>query len=189
MSLDSLLMRLFGRPQGLLGRLGGVVMAHTKKEFTLRTIGLLQIQPGDRVLEVGFGPGVALRWLAESTPASYIGGVDSSREMLAQATSRNAGSLAEGRMDLRLASADHLPFEDPGFDKAISINSLQVWPDAAAGLREIRRVLKVGGQLALGFTAHSRQPKTGLAEQVLAAGFAEAQLIETEQGFCLLATA
>jgi ubiquinone/menaquinone biosynthesis C-methylase UbiE len=43
-----------------------------------------------------------------------------------------------------------LLFEDDTFDKALAINSMQVWADAMAGLREIRRVLKSGGRVALG---------------------------------------
>ena len=187
MNMDDLLMRMFGRPQGLLGRLGGFVMAHTKRSFIPWVIGLLEIQPGDRVLEVGFGPGVASRRIVESTPAGFIAGVDPSREMVEQARARNAQALRTGRADLRQGSAERLPFEGQQFDKAFSINSLQVWPDAVAGLREIHRVMKPGGRLALGFTTQSRQPKEGLAEPLATAGFAEIRLVETNQGFCIVA--
>jgi ubiquinone/menaquinone biosynthesis C-methylase UbiE len=187
MNLDDLLLRMFGRPRGLLGRVGGCIMAHTKRTFTPWAIGLLEIQPGDRVLEVGFGPGAAIRRLAESTPAGFIAGVDPSREMLQQARTRNAKALRAGRVDLRQGSAECLPFEEHSFDKVLSINSLQVWSDTRTGLREIHRVLKKGGQLALGFTVHSRQSRTGLVETLAAAGFGEVRLIETDQGFGLVA--
>ncbi len=189
MNVDSLLMRMFGRPRGLLGRLGGFIMAHTKGTFTPWVIERLGIDPGERVLEVGFGPGIALRRLAEATPAAFIAGIDSSQEMVEQAASRNAKAIAQGRIDLRLGSAERLPFDDESFDKVLSINSLQVWPDAGAGLREMRRVLRTGGGLALGFTAHSRQSSAGLVEKLSAADFAEVRLIEMKQGFCVLAKA
>jgi ubiquinone/menaquinone biosynthesis C-methylase UbiE len=63
-----------------------------------------------------------------------------------------------------------LLFEDETFDKALAINSMQVWADAKAGLREIRRVLKSGGRVALGFTRYSGQPKAGLGEVLTTAG-------------------
>jgi ubiquinone/menaquinone biosynthesis C-methylase UbiE len=59
---------------------------------------------------------------------------------------------------------EKLPFDDNTFDKALAINSMQLWPDPAAGLREIRRVVKPGARVALGFTPHSGQPNKGLTE-------------------------
>jgi ubiquinone/menaquinone biosynthesis C-methylase UbiE len=80
-----------------------------------------------------------------------------------------------------------LPFEDNTFDKALAINSMQVWPDAVAGLQEMRRVLKPGGRIALGFTPYSGQPQSGVPERLTAAAFTEAHVVETELGFCALA--
>jgi ubiquinone/menaquinone biosynthesis C-methylase UbiE len=80
-----------------------------------------------------------------------------------------------------------MPFQDDTFDTAIAINSMQVWPDAAAGLREIRRVLAAGGRVALGFTPNSGQPRAGVTEMLAAAGFDQARLVELRGGFCALA--
>jgi ubiquinone/menaquinone biosynthesis C-methylase UbiE len=49
-------------------------------------------------------------------------------------------------VDLRQGSADGLPFDHDIFDAALAINSMQVWPDAMSGLREICRVIKPGGK-------------------------------------------
>ena len=49
-------------------------------------------------------------------------------------------------------------------DKALTINSMQVWPDPAAGLREMRRVMKPGVKIALGFTPYSGQSNEGLTQ-------------------------
>ncbi len=81
-----------------------------------------------------------------------------------------------------------LPFEDSTFDKALAINSMQVWPDILAGLREMLRVIKRGGKVALGFTPNSGQPnRSGLAETLTAAGFAKARVVEKDKDFCVLA--
>jgi ubiquinone/menaquinone biosynthesis C-methylase UbiE len=80
-----------------------------------------------------------------------------------------------------------LPFADQSFDKALAINSMQVWPDAGAGLREMRRVLRPGGSIALGFTPYAGQPKSGLPEMLTAAGFTAVHVVEAEEGFCALA--
>ena len=182
-----MLMRMFGRPKGILGRLGGIIMARTNQPCAAWVIDLLGIQPYDSVLEVGFGPGVGIELLAKSVSGGYVAGVDPSKEMVEQATARNVKAIESGRVDLRYGSVESLPFEDNTFNKALAINSMQVWPDAVAGLREMRRVMKPGGRIALGFTAYSGQPKSGLPEMLTAAAFTEAHVVETELGFCALA--
>jgi ubiquinone/menaquinone biosynthesis C-methylase UbiE len=130
---QSLLMRAFGRPHGVLGKLGGIIMARLNQKCAAWVIGLLDIQSTDKVLEAGFGPGIGIRLLAESVPTGYIAGLDPSKEMVQQAKARNANAFASGRVDLRHGSVDSLPFEDGTFDKALAINSMQVWPDASGG--------------------------------------------------------
>jgi ubiquinone/menaquinone biosynthesis C-methylase UbiE len=181
------LMRMFGRPKGILGRLGGIVMARTNQPCATWVIDLLGIQPNDRILEVGFGPGVGIELLARSVSGGYVAGVDPSEEMVEQAKARNVKAIEGGRIDLRYGSVESLPFEGSTFDKALAVNSMQVWPDAVAGLRDMRRVMKPGGRIALGFTPYSGQSKNGLPEMLIAAAFTEVHIVETALGFCALA--
>jgi ubiquinone/menaquinone biosynthesis C-methylase UbiE len=144
---------MFGQPRGFLGRLGGVIMARTNDACGAWVIELLNVASNETVLEVGFGPGTAVRRL--SALAAHVAGVDASREMVAQAEARNAAAVKNGRVELRHGSVDDLPFTGDAFHKAMAINSMQIWPDAVAGLREMWRVLKSGGTIALGFTPYS----------------------------------
>jgi ubiquinone/menaquinone biosynthesis C-methylase UbiE len=182
-----LLMRMFGRPQGVLGRLGGIIMARMNADCGAWVSEVLEIGPRDSVLEVGFGPGVVIQRVLKLAPAGNVAGIDQSREMVEQARARNATAIQSGRADLRHGSVESLPFEDNSFDKALAINSMQVWPDAVAGLREIRRVMKSGGRIALGFTRYSGQPNQGLIETLALAGFTKAYMAETDRGFYALA--
>jgi ubiquinone/menaquinone biosynthesis C-methylase UbiE len=184
----SILMRAFGRPEGVLGRLGGIIMARTNEKCAAWVMDLLEIQRSDKVLEVGFGPGVGIRLLARLASAGYVAGVDASGEMVEQATARNADVIRSGRVDLRHRSVESLPFEDNTFDKALAINSMQIWPDAVGGLKEIRRVMRSGGRVALGFTPYSGQPNSGLTETLYEAGFTQTHVVESDEGFCALAT-
>lgn len=183
----TILMRMFGRPEGMLGRLGGMVMARMNRQAAAWGIGLLGLRANERVLEIGFGPGVAIELLARAAPDIRIAGIDPSCEMVGQAGRRNATAIARNAVDLRRGSADDLPFDDDSFDAALAINSLQVWPDAMAGLREIRRVTKPGGRVALVFTPRSGQARGGITELLSDAGFAEARLVEGDPGFAALA--
>ncbi|MGH8608543.1 MAG: class I SAM-dependent methyltransferase [Gammaproteobacteria bacterium] len=183
-----ILMRAFGRPKGSLGRLGGIIMARMNRKVAAWAIDLLGVHPSDKVLEVGFGPGVGIQLLAKSVSSGRVVGVDYSKEMVEQASVRNAKAIEDGRVDLREGSVERLPFEDETFNSALAINSMQVWPDAVAGLREIRRVMRPGGRIVLAFTRHSGQPKSGLTDALTAAGFLGVRVEETDDGFCALAT-
>jgi ubiquinone/menaquinone biosynthesis C-methylase UbiE len=164
-----------------------MIMARMNRKMAESVIGLLQIRPNERVLEVGFGPGVAIALLAKSASSGYVAGIDPSREMVAQARARNAAAIETGLVDLRQGSVEHLPFDDDAFDAVMAVNSMQVWPDAIAGLREVHRVMRTGGRLALGFTSYSGQSREGLIPVLSAAGFAEPRLFDVGRGFCALA--
>jgi SAM-dependent methyltransferase len=187
-AMQKIFMRAFGRPRGVLGGLGGKIMAGINAECGAWVTDLLEIGPDDSVLEVGFGPGVIIQRLSELAITGHVAGIDRSRRMVRQARARNADAIRSGRVQLRYGSVDCLPFADNMFDKALAINSMQVWPDAVAGLREIRRVMKPAGRIALGFTSYSGQPKEGLSETLAAAGFTSADLVERDHWFCALVT-
>jgi ubiquinone/menaquinone biosynthesis C-methylase UbiE len=183
----TMLMRMFGRPEGLLGKLGGAVMARMNRPAAAWGIGLLELRAGERVLEVGSGPGVAIEILAGAAPDLRIAGVDPSSEMVEQAARRNATAIAGHAVELRRGSADDLPFDGASFDAVLAVNSLQVWPAPLAGLREIRRVARPGGRLALVFTPRSGQAQAGIMELLADAGFAEVRVVEGDPGFAALA--
>jgi ubiquinone/menaquinone biosynthesis C-methylase UbiE len=184
---DRILLRMFGRPTGVLGRIGGLILARLNRAFAEEIVALLDVRAAERVLEVGFGPGVAIELLAGAASVAKVAGIDPSKEMVEQASARNAAAIRTGAVDLRQGSVESMPFEDDSFDTALAINSMQVWPDKPAGLREICRVLTGGGRLALGFTPNSRQPRSGVTELLSAAGFEAARLVDLRGGFCALA--
>src|SRR5262245_5376053 len=132
----------FAHPRGLLGRLAGRIMAVENRRRNAWAVSCLGVEPGDRVLEIGFGPGTTLARLDELVGDGRVAGVDASPEMAAQARRRNAAGVRDGRIDLRLASAAALPFADGVFDRALAVNSLHNLPDPAAHLVEVRRVLR-----------------------------------------------
>ena len=137
----------FAHPEGLLGWLVGHLMAWKNGARSRFTLELLGAREGERVLEIGFGPGVDVARLSRLVgPSGKVAGVDVSKEMLRHARSRNRGSVASGSVDLRLAPATALPFADASFDAVCATNSAQFWLDLDAGFQEIRRVLRTGGR-------------------------------------------
>jgi ubiquinone/menaquinone biosynthesis C-methylase UbiE len=144
----SFLPRQFGHPRGVLGWLAGQLMALQNAPANRLAVELLDVTPGDRILEIGFGPGLAIQMLT-STPAESIAGIDHSATMLRQATRRNREGIRTGRVELREAPASQLPFADARFTKVFGVNSFHHWPTPEAGLLEARRVLREGGLLLL----------------------------------------
>jgi len=89
----SILMRTFGRPQGLLGRLGRIIVARMNVGAGAWACDLLEVRPTDSVLEVGFGPGAIIQRLSNLVTAGHIASVDQSLEMVEQARARNATAI------------------------------------------------------------------------------------------------
>jgi ubiquinone/menaquinone biosynthesis C-methylase UbiE len=141
--------RQFSGPSGLLGRIAGRLMARMNGPVNAWVVDLLELSPRDRVLEVGFGPGLAVERIAARTGEGLVVGVDHSELMRRQAARRNRETMAAGRVELRVASVGRLPFENARFTHALAVNSLQFWPDLPAALAELRRVLAPQGRLAL----------------------------------------
>jgi len=113
------------------------------------TVSLLDIQPNDRVLEVGFGPGLAVRSAAKLASQGFVAGIDHSETMVREAGKLNAQGIQSGRIELKKADVSSIPYNDDSFDKVFAVNVIYLWPDLEKTVRELGRVLRPGGLLAL----------------------------------------
>lgn len=139
----------FAHPQGVFGRLAGLVMSLENRERNRQALDWVAPEISDHVLEVGFGPGIAVAELAGRAKTGFVAGIDASAVMVEQGQRRNAPAISAGRVVLKQASVTRIPFAENSFDKVLSINSLPFWDDKQLGLSEICRVLKLGGRLVL----------------------------------------
>jgi SAM-dependent methyltransferase len=113
---------------------------------------LLELQPADAVLELGCGSGRLLSALAARLRSGFAVGVDPSELMVRHAQARNRHWIARGRAQVRSAhSGDLGAFPDGRFDKVLGAHVVYFWSDPRRDLAEIRRVLRPGGALLLGF--------------------------------------
>jgi ubiquinone/menaquinone biosynthesis C-methylase UbiE len=110
----------------------------------------LRLEREDWVLEVGFGGGGLLRSLLLGTRGEVFG-ADLSETLIARARDRFARDVRRGRLHLYQASADNLPLPPATVTRAVSVNSLYFWPDPAAAMAELARVVKPDGRLAIAF--------------------------------------
>lgn len=138
-----------GKPHGVVGRVVGWIMSRYNRPDNEWTVALLEISTRDAILEVGFGPGQAVELAALKATEGLIAGVDHSAKMVAAASHPNKIGIASGQIDLRVGTVMELPYRDSLFDKAFSINCIYFWEKPVAGLRELHRVLKPQGRLAI----------------------------------------
>ncbi len=173
---------------GASGLLIGLTMAVGRQGDAELACRLAGVGPGDRVVDVGCGPGAAVR-LAARRGAS-VTGVDPAAVMR-----RLAGVLTPSRARARISyvdgAAEQLPLPDDSATVLWSIAAVHHWPDLGAGLAEARRVLEPGSRF-VAIERHTRPGATGLAshgwtdEQV--AAFADAcrtagfQALQVEHG-------
>jgi SAM-dependent methyltransferase len=171
------------RPRGAAGRVTAWEMARrpSNRQRNHWVVSLLDLQPTDRVLEIGFGPGVAIAELARAG-AGHVYGIDHSAVMVRQASKRNAAAIRAGRVTLVNASADRLPPALDGlFDIILAVNSVGFWPAPGERLAELRQRLAPGGRIAIvsqprcpGATASTSRRAAGEIENLLrGAGFTD----------------
>lgn len=109
-----------------------------------RTLELLDPRPGERVLDIGSGPGYLAATLAERVGRTgAVRAVDPSPAMNALAEQKAAGLP---QLTVELGDALALPFEDGGFDAAVATQVYEYVADMPAALAELRRVLRPGGR-------------------------------------------
>ena len=149
MTLRNYLISQFGHPRGPVGRVVGWLLAVKNRARNAWLIARVDPRPGDRILEIGFGPGATLAGLAARVGDGHVAGLDHSAVMVAQARRRNRAAIAAGRVEVRLGSAESLPFDGGSFDKVCASNVNLFWADELAALREIKRVLRPGGTLVI----------------------------------------
>lgn len=156
----------------------------------------LDIRPGHRVLEVGFGGGAAIpTTLAALDGDGRLCGVDLSADMARLA----AGRFGGGVVVFACGDAQALPIRSGIFDRAYAMHSHLYWPSVPAGLAEVHRVLQPGGRMLLGMDVISgvrlvrwfgRGYKPAgaevLARQVTAAGFGEVATRKLTRGLVVV---
>lgn len=112
-------------------------------------VSLLDVQPSDRVLEIGFGPGVAIAELSRRAVHGWVCGLDHSPVMVRQATRRNRAAIRAGRVDLRHGSIESWSNFEERFDKILAVNSMGFWRQPVEQLTRLRSLLAPQGIVAI----------------------------------------
>jgi len=134
------------------GFLYDLIGGQFERSYALTGLGMLNIQPGEQVLEVGFGTGHALVALAKAVgDHGKVVGIDISERMCAMSWRRINRSGLSNRVSLYCGDAIKLPFNDDEFDAIFMSFTLELFdtPDISRVLTELKRVLKPKGRLCV----------------------------------------
>lgn len=142
-------------PEGEEGIMMGERMNSSNGNMIQSAIDALKWSDHDVVVEIGPGNGYHIPdLLKQANPITYKG-IDISETMIHDATQRNKKLVDAGLVSFQLSPADIIPLPDTYADKLFTVNTIYFWPNPLAYLKEIRRVLKPGGELAIAFATES----------------------------------
>jgi len=139
----------YENPRGIVGTYIGEKMVRQHRVEVDWTIEQLQIQPNDRILDLGCGAGDALARLLQKDDTVHVTGLDRSATIVRSALRRNRAAVREQRADVVEGNIGKIPFQDEQFDRVFSIHTLYFWEDVPAVLADIERVLKPGGSFVI----------------------------------------
>ncbi|MBZ5507745.1 MAG: methyltransferase domain-containing protein [Acidobacteriia bacterium] len=122
----------------------GDEMEDHHSDITEQTLALMDIQPADRILDLGCGTGWASRRMARVAAAGEVVGLDVADEMLRRA---ERSSTAFKNIRYVWGSAEKIPAGDSYFSKVLSVESFYYYADQGKALDELRRVMAPGAQL------------------------------------------
>ena len=188
MAKPELIARQSRQPSGWLGEIVARVMAFDTAHANRVAVERLDIQAGEAVLEIGCGHGRTLARIARA-PCGFLAGIDPSEVMVRLARRRLRRRIEAGRAAISLAASDALPYPGARFDAALAVHVLYFWKDAIADLREIRRVLRPGGRLLLGYRPRDAEALATLPATVYSLrSVEETQCLLTQAGFAAVRT-
>lgn len=178
--------RMFVRPEGPAGEEGARLMARTGHPMAIEAVTALNL-PDDAgaILEIGFGPGLALAELAKRYSTAAIYGLDPSTVMHRHASRRNRRSIEAGAVHLFEGTAEAIPLPSGSIDAVVAIDNLHFWPQPEHGLSEIRRVLVSGGRMICAFSPPSGGPPPGIERLFARSGFIDLSSRTSKAGFLL----
>lgn len=137
------------KPRGWLGRFVLRRMNSSHSKLTDWGLAQIAIEKNYTILDVGCGGGRTVSKLAAMATQGKAYGVDYSEESVAATKKTNERAIEGGRVEVRHGSVCQLPFSDGMFDLVTAVETHFWWPNLAADIREVFRVVKPGGALVV----------------------------------------
>ena len=137
------------KPAGWLGRFVLRNMNARHSGVTDWGLSHISVQKHFAILDIGCGGGRTVSKLAALATEGKVSGVDYSPTSVAVSRKTNRELIKSGHVEIREASVSQLPFATNTFDLVVAVETHFWWPDLPGDLRELLRVLKPAGELAI----------------------------------------
>lgn len=129
-------------------------------------ISKMDINNGDKILEIGFGNGKLIPKFFAVNPNIQFSGIDFSEPMCAEAILANKDLIESDKLIISCQDSIKMPFPNDYFDSVATINTIYFWDDLTIQLNEIKRVLRKGGRLHMGYRPKSSMENLPYTQEV-----------------------
>jgi ubiquinone/menaquinone biosynthesis C-methylase UbiE len=143
--LRELIASQFKKPTGLFGIFSSNKMIKNNQKNYDRLISDLALTPQDKLLEIGYGPGIGLQIIAERCSTCTIYGIDFSKLMYKRASKYNKQYIDGGRMELKHGDFLTMPVSQADYDKIFCLNVVYFWNELNTPFKKVFSLLKNGG--------------------------------------------
>ena len=137
----------FKKPTGLFGNFSSRVMIkgnHQKYEALIRD---MAIQPGNNILEIGYGPGVGIQMITRLCESCMIHGIDFSKLMFKKAGKLNKPAIDQSKVQLLFGDYLKIPVAENQYDKIFCLNVIYFWDELSKPFQKTYSLLKSNGGL------------------------------------------
>lgn len=172
------------RPSGKLGLKVANNMNSANNEMYDFVLSEIELKNKERILEIGCGNGKLISKFFDVTPNLQFSAIDFSEIMCAEASIINKELIEEKKLTIDCQDSISMLFQDNFFDKVIAINVIYFWQQVELQLQEIKRVLKKGGQLVIGYRPKATMINFSFTQEVFRHyNPQDVQLLVKESGF------
>ena len=181
---DNVLAKQLRNPTGLTGKIVTRFMNSVNKEMNSAVVKAMQIHPGHKVAEIGFGGGIAIDLILKNLLHGKIVGMEMSEASISQAKRKYHHLIKNGSVQLVKGVTGAIPFLKEQFDRISTVNTIYFWDDLMANFKGLYRILKPSGRLVIGFRPSDEMAKLSFTSE----GFRLRKRYDINEIICCLQT-
>ncbi|MFS0646723.1 class I SAM-dependent methyltransferase [Siminovitchia sp. 179-K 8D1 HS] len=131
----------FKEPHGIIGKIAGKIMELENRDLNEWAVHLLNIKPGEHVLEIGYRPGYGIAYLLNRHEEVVVDGIDVSEDMKELASKKLKEEITEQKVNLFVGDIEEKRLPSNRYDKVLSVNNYTLWDEQLDILANIYKAM------------------------------------------------